>query len=264
MVKSKIDPKNIDYKEEKDLEEDDEYHASIRYNYTLHKMKIEIVLGKIRYTYSKYDVVFYPIYLVFGDEIDSKIGIFEIEANKAIEAVDSDGDIDLRKGNIIPFVSEEYLKKQIAEYEKETAFQESQDKKLEESEIDAIEKGKQEDQELVVDEVELTEPLPVDDVFSLKIPEGQNKNAKLDETLKEGIFIENETFAMPPMLPKESSSDSDKLKSEYTASPSNDWIEDFAHNNNYKIILLNKSTSSKMMFYIEKINGEENSQNKKD
>jgi predicted NAD-dependent protein-ADP-ribosyltransferase YbiA (DUF1768 family) len=237
MVKSKIDPKNIDYKEEKELEDDDEYHASIRYNYTLYKMKIEIVLGKIRYTYSKYDVVFYPIYLVFGDEIDSKIGVFEIEANKAIEAVDADGDIDLRKGNIIPFVSEAYLKKQIADYEKETKFQESQQQKPEESDVDAIEKGKQaEDQEPVLDEVTMTKPVPIDDIFSLKIPEGQNKNAKTDETLKDGIFTDNETVAMLPMLPKESSADSDKIKSEYTASPSNDWIEDFANNNNYKII----------------------------
>lgn len=233
MVKSKIDPKNIDYSEEKTVDDDDLYHASSRYNYTLHKMKIEIVLGKIRYTYSKYDVVFYPIYLVLGDEIDSKIGVFEIEANKAIEAVDEDGDIDLRKGNIIPFVSEDYLKKQIVDYEKESEFQESQQQNSD-NDVDAIEKGKQEEEETVVEEV-ITKPLG-DDVLSLKIPEGQNKNAKTEETLKDGIFTDNETVAMPPMLPKESSADSDKIKSEYAASPSNDWIEDFAHNNNYKII----------------------------
>jgi predicted NAD-dependent protein-ADP-ribosyltransferase YbiA (DUF1768 family) len=237
MVKSIIDPKNIDYSEEKQLEDDDVYHASIRYNYTLHKMKIEIVLGKIRYTYSKYDVVFYPIYLVFDDEIDSKIGVFEIEANKAIEAVDADGDIDLRKGNIITFVSEAYLKKQITDYEKETKFQESQQHASEESDVDMIEKGKQEEnKEPIVEEDALAKPVPVDDVLSLKVPEGQNKNEKTDEVLKDGIFTDNETVAMPPMLPKESSADSDKIKSEYTASPSNDWIEDFAHNNNYKII----------------------------
>lgn len=237
MVKSIIDPKNIDYSEEKQLEDDDVYHASIRYNYTLHKMKIEIVLGKIRYTYSKYDVVFYPIYLVFDDEIDSKIGVFEIEANKAIEAVDADGDIDLRKGNIITFVSEAYLKKQITDYEKETKFQESQQHSSEESVVDMIEKGKQEEnKEPIVEEDALAKPVPVDDVLSLKVPEGQNKNEKTDEVLKDGIFTDNETVAMPPMLPKESSADSDKIKSEYTASPSNDWIEDFAHNNNYKII----------------------------
>ena len=126
MVKSKIDPTNINYNEEKIVDDDDVYYVSTRYNYTLHKMKIEIVLGKIRYTYSKYGVVFYPIYFVLGNEIDSKIGVFEIESNKAIEAVDVDGDIDLRKGNIIPFVSEEYLKKQISEFEKEQEFQESQ------------------------------------------------------------------------------------------------------------------------------------------
>jgi hypothetical protein len=72
--------------------------------------------------------------------------------------------------------------------------------------------------------------------LSLQIPDGQNKNAKIDETLKDGIFTDNETTVSVPLLPNENSSDSDKIKSEYTASPSNDWIEDFAHNNNYKII----------------------------
>ena len=55
MVKSVIDSK-IRYDESKDVDSDDLYHASSRYNYTLYKKKIEIVLGKPRYTYSKYDV----------------------------------------------------------------------------------------------------------------------------------------------------------------------------------------------------------------
>jgi len=230
MVKSKIDPTNIDYLEEKTVDDDDLYHASTRYNYTLHKMKIEIVLGKIRYTYSKYDVVFYPIYLVLGEEIDSKIGLFEIESNKAIEAVDEDGDIDLRKGNIIPFVSEAYLKKQLADYEKEKEFQES--KQTNNSET--IENEKEEPNE-VVEETEVDVKIN-DDVMSLDIPESENKNKKADETLKDGIFTENKTVALLPIFPNETKQDSDKLKSEYVKSPSNVWMEDFSHNNNYKII----------------------------
>lgn len=232
MVKSKIDPRNIDYSEEKTVDDDDLYHASSRYNYTLHKMKIEIVLGKIRYTFSKYDVVFYPIYLVLGDEIDSKIGLFEIESNKAIEAVDEDGDIDLRKGNIIPFVSEAYLKKQLSEYEKEKDFQESQ-------QTHDFEKDTTEHNEVVEDNksdsVDVVTKIN-DDVMSLDIPESENKNKKAVQILKDGIFTENKTVPLQPILPNETKQDSDKLKSEYIKSPSNDWIEDFAHNNNYKII----------------------------
>jgi predicted NAD-dependent protein-ADP-ribosyltransferase YbiA (DUF1768 family) len=231
MVKSKINPTNIDYSEEKTVDDDDLYHASTRYNYTLHKMKIEIVLGKIRYTYSKYDVVFYPIYLVLGEEIDSKIGLFEIESNKAIEAVDEDGDIDLRKGNIIPFVSEAYLKKQLGDYEKEKEFQESQ-------QPNNAETNEKEELGDVIEEVEEIDAgvKTQDDVLSLDIPENENRNKKADETLKDGIFTENKTIPLQPILPIETKQDSDKLKSEYTKSPSNVWMEDFAHNNNYKII----------------------------
>ena len=229
MVKSKIDPTNINYNEEKIVDDDDVYYVSTRYNYTLHKMKIEIVLGKIRYTYSKYGVVFYPIYFVLGNEIDSKIGVFEIESNKAIEAVDVDGDIDLRKGNIIPFVSEEYLKKQISEFEKEQEFQESQN-------INKINDKTETKEEETIDtnDVKNKTKNTESDVMSLDIPISNNKKA--DENLKDGIFIENSQIVIPTMLSSETKNDSDKLKDEYIATPNNSWIENFTKNNNYKVI----------------------------
>ena len=228
MVKSVIYPEII-YDESKSVDNDDLYHASSRYNYTLYKKKIEIVLGKVRYTYSKYDVLYYPIYLVFGDEIDSKIGIFEIASNKAIDAIDEDGDVDLKKGHIIPFISEEYLKKTIAENEKEREFQEKQQI----NDIDQIEKAS------IVKESTEKEDSGInkekkDDVFSLDIPESMNKKA--DETLKTGLFIEDKSVVQSPRLMQETKIDSDKYKSEYTENPSNTWIEKFTKNNNYKII----------------------------
>jgi len=233
MVKSVIYPEII-YDESKSVDNDDLYHASSRYNYTLYKKKIEIVLGKVRYTYSKYNVLYYPIYLVFGDEIDSKIGIFEIASNKAIDAIDEDGDVDLKKGHIIPFISEEYLKKTIAENEKEREFQEKQQI----NDIDLIEKGSIEKTSIEEGSLENEEPIidkeNQNDVFSLDIPENINKKA--DETLKTGLFIEDKSVAQSPTLMQETKIDSDKYKSEYTENPSNTWIEKFTKNNNYKII----------------------------
>jgi predicted NAD-dependent protein-ADP-ribosyltransferase YbiA (DUF1768 family) len=227
MVKSIINPEIV-YDESKTVDNDDLYHASSRYNYTLYKKKIEIVLGKVRYTYSKYDLLYYPIYLVFGDEIDSKIGIFEIAANKAIEAIDEDGDVDLKKGHIIPFISEEYLKRIIAENEKEMEFQEKQLS----NDIDLIEKESIEN----VDEPTTNIDKKQNDVFSLDIPENMNKNQKADKTLKNGLFIEDKSVIQPHTLIQETKIDSDKYKSEYTENPSNTWIEKFTKNNNYKII----------------------------
>jgi predicted NAD-dependent protein-ADP-ribosyltransferase YbiA (DUF1768 family) len=232
MVKSVIDPKII-YDESKNVDNDDLYHASTRYNYTLYKNKIEIVLGKVRYTYSKYNVLYYPIYLVFGDEIDSKIGIFEISSNKAIEAIDEDGDVDLKKGHIISFISEEYLKKTIADNDKEREFQEKQTSNyIELIEKGSVEKESLEKQQHSIDTIDVHKEK--DDVFSLDIPENNNKKA--DETLKNGLFIEDNSVIQPPILIQETKIDSDKYKSEYTENPSNTWIEKFTKNNNYKII----------------------------
>ena len=228
MVKSVIYPE-IKYDESKTVDNDDLYHASSRYNYTLYKKKIEIVLGKVRYTYSKYNVLYYPIYLVFGDEIDSKIGIFEIASNKAIDAIDEDGDVDLKKGHIISFISEEYLKITIAENEKEKEFQEKQQI----NDIDLIEKGSIEEGSLEKEDSGINKEKK-DDVFSLDIPESINKKA--DETLKTGLFIEDKSVVQSPTLMQETKIDSDKYKSEYTENPSNTWIEKFTKNNNYKII----------------------------
>jgi len=233
MVKSIIDSKNINYNESKDIDNDDLYHASTRYNYMLFKNKIEIVLGKVRYTYSKYNVLFYPIYLVFDDEIDSKIGVFEIESNNAINAMDDDGDVDLKKGNIITFISEEYLKKTIVNYEKEKEFQEGR-----QGDIENIEKGRIDTETMVEDDnVDNNKKSPkINDVLSLDIPDNINKNIKADETLKNGLFEEDKTIVPPPMLLQETKTDSEKYKSEYMENPNNTWIEQFTNNNNYKII----------------------------
>jgi len=102
MVKSKIES-TVDYSENRDVDSDDFEHPSARYNYAHNGVKIVIVLGAVRHTYSRYNIVYYPIYLVFGDEVDSKIGIFEVESSRSLEIIDADGDLDLKQGNIILF-----------------------------------------------------------------------------------------------------------------------------------------------------------------
>jgi predicted NAD-dependent protein-ADP-ribosyltransferase YbiA (DUF1768 family) len=229
MVKSKIEP-IIDYPEDKTVDDDDLEHPSARYKYKVHNIDIEIVLGVIRHTYSKYNVVYYPIYLVFGEEIDSKIGIFEVESNKSIEIIDEDGDVDLKKGKINMFVSKEYLIGAQKDYEKERNFQESQQDNDEKSNIDEnpTEKSADDSAETIVPQRK------VDDVFALNIPESENKNQKADNMLVDGIFTDNGENPLP-MLPEESAKDTEKMQGEFIESDKNEWIEKFTQNNNYKI-----------------------------
>ena len=52
-------------------------YSTLIYEYELYKKNIEIAVGKIKHSYSKYNIVYYPIYLIINDEPKSKIGIFE-------------------------------------------------------------------------------------------------------------------------------------------------------------------------------------------
>jgi predicted NAD-dependent protein-ADP-ribosyltransferase YbiA (DUF1768 family) len=220
MVKSKI-ASTVDYSENRDVDSDDFEHPSARYNYVYEGVKIVIVLGGVRHTYSRYNIVYYPIYLVFGDEVDSKIGVFEVESNKSLEIIDADGDLDLKQGKILLFdgINGEQLKKQVAEYENEAGFQESQSG----TKIDIIEP-----------EQEQEKTRPINDVFSLDIPEGENKNIKADTMLVDGIFIDNGEAALP-MLSEETLADTEKMQGDFIESDKNEWIEKFTKNNNYKI-----------------------------
>jgi len=232
MVKSKIES-TIDYSENRDVDNDDLEHPSARYKYKLHGIDIEIVLGVVRHTYSKYNIVFYPIYLVFGDEIDSKIGIFEVESSKSLEIIDEDGDVDLKKGKICMFesVSESHLRKLVSDYEKERSFQESQGNEHDEEKKTEIEEVT--DNLPKVDEM-TNKPKPVNDVFNLDIPAGENKNQTADKVLGDGIFTENGETP-PPMLPEETAKDTEKMQADFIESDKNEWIEKFTQNNNFKI-----------------------------
>ena len=72
MVKSQLN-NDVIYKEGTDIDDEDEGYASTRYEYTYLKNPLEIVLGKEKYTYSKYDVIYYPVYLVINDELEKGI-----------------------------------------------------------------------------------------------------------------------------------------------------------------------------------------------
>lgn len=220
MVKSKIDPKNINYDEEKTVDNDDLNHPSARYKYKVHNLEIEIVLGVIRYTYSKYNVVYYPIYLVFGDEVDSKIGIFEVESSKALEAIDEDGDIDLTKGKIIIFASKDYLQKVYNEYQPEQKG------------VDApqsLEESGTAENPIIIDNT--------DDVTRLDLPKDKVSpiSEEANKFLADGVFTKISPINTNT-LQSETLEESDKLKSEFKESSKTNWMEKFTNNNNYGII----------------------------
>jgi len=231
MVKSIINPEKIDYKENKDIELDDiDYEATI-YDYNLFGIPIEIALGREQHTYSRYNIVYFSIYLIINDEPKSKIAVFEIDSNQLIQSIDNDGDIDLLKGNIIPFITKEYLQQLI---NKNTAINK---KNNELNQIDELEKKQMDKVVYDLTDNDADEPVADDiDVMKLKIPETykvSEANTEADTILKEGIFIINQNTKPPEMLPEENEKDN---KTEFKESSRNKWINNFMKNMDYNII----------------------------
>jgi len=230
MVKSKIEPENINYNESKEIDDEDIDYSAPLYDYKLYDYNIEIGLGKQKYTYSKYGVVYFPIYLIIHDDIDSKIGVYEVNEKDIIHMLDDEEDIKLKKKGIIFFVSKDYIKNKLFE---ENALQTDLEKQKDEE-------NKGENRELDKNE-ELEENKELeheDDVANLSIPSEKLSKAKetSDETLKDGIFQENKSVTIPPLLEEETKEQSDELKKRYQQSSRNNWLENFRKNNNYKII----------------------------
>ena len=232
MVKSKLNSQ-VDYDESKEIEDEDIEYSSPLYDYKLFDNDIVIALGKQRHTFSRHDLVYFPIYLVIDEMPRAKIGVFEVESNKLIDILDDDGDVKLSKKNIIFHVDKQYVHDMLKKYSID-------DKPDEIEQLKDVEKGKvkteEKDAELD-DVVDLTEDSD-DDVLGLQIPEDKKtKTGKdADKELSEGIFIINEKTKEPPLLKEETKEDSQELKREFKESPKNIWLQKLMKNTNYEII----------------------------
>jgi predicted NAD-dependent protein-ADP-ribosyltransferase YbiA (DUF1768 family) len=227
MVKSKLRPEDITYKEARNIDEEDIGKEASLYEYELKSGKtIIIALGKEKYTYSKYEVIYFPIYLIIHDKPRAKIGVFEIDSNRYIDILDEDGDVILEKGDILlySFVNDEFLKSMNEKYTKPE----------EDVEVMNIEKGKIIEEE----EIEIFEINDEMDVMRLKLPKNNlsKEKEKNDKILKHGIFTIDKLQKTPVNLVEENEEMSNTLKNQYSETSKNNWVEKFMKNNNYDII----------------------------
>jgi len=241
MVKSQLHPDKINYNENKAIDAEDIGQASSLYELDLFGSPIQIGVGKEKYTYSAHNVVYYSVYLILNDEIKSRIGVIEFDSNKVIDSLDDDGDLKLDKGNMIFFITSEYLHKLLDEANK------TNDTKTTE------EPGKIEYQSVNIDnDVIVLDDEPArqinekivdanDDetsVMRLNIPESKKKEVtKTNErVLGNGVFEDISGFEQPDMLPEETNEISEQIKQTYSANANQKWIEKFMKNTNYNII----------------------------
>jgi hypothetical protein len=227
MVKSRLDPENVSYKETKELDDNDIGHASSVYEYRLYDRDIEIVLGKQNTTFSKYNIVYYPVYLVVNDKLQSRIGVLEGNINTVLEWMEEDGDITIPPENMIVYASKDYitnvLREPISTSEKIIVLPEIEDSST-------VEEDRKETGE---DFFEAS-----DDITSLRIPEEKisKTNQTTSKKLEDGIFKTNPNTKVPDTLPEEKKEDADAWKQDYQESAQLPWIQKFMKNNNYEIL----------------------------
>lgn len=220
MLVSILNPDEVKYKTHRKIDAEDIDYSSYVYETTLFDKDIEIVLGKEKHSYSKYDITHFSIYLVIDDVPVSRIGIFEIDSNKFLSSVDEDGSIDLDKGEMLFFADVKELSKYVSNEEKK--------KKVEV----AIEPVK-EDNEYTLTENDFEEIID-DDVTRVKTDEA--KDIVITKEKKDSIFETKEDGDLLPTFDEETEKDSDTLKEKYSESVKTTWIEKFTKNNHFGIV----------------------------
>ena len=109
--------KSIRYPEIKTLENDDtDYTASI-YEINLHNEDIIVALGQAKYNYIENNIVYFPIYIIKNDKVQSRIGVYELFADDLPNILDEEGDINLELINpplLFSFINKAFINKNVS------------------------------------------------------------------------------------------------------------------------------------------------------
>ena len=148
MVKSILD-NTINYPEIKKLDKDDlEFDATV-YEIEILGITQEIALGQAKYSFIQKNIIYYPIYLVVKDKVDSQIGLYEILADRVANILDEDGDIDIERLNeplfYNYFIEDFIVKSSEKKISDEQKKQQSEEGETEEQETDIEGEGEEEE-----------------------------------------------------------------------------------------------------------------------
>ena len=226
MVKSILNSTSINYSEDKEIDMEDIGYSTVIYEYNLYNKNIEIALGKIKHTYSKYDIVHYPIYLIVNDEPKSKIGVFEIDSKKIISNIDDNDIVDLEEGEIIIFITNSFLNKMLGSQHvinKIDIENENEQDTLDDDDINLNE---------IFNVENIEENVKKDDIFFMK----EGVKGKDIDNEGDNIFIENKNKEIEPLLLEETLEISNNDNNNYKEKASNAWIEKFMKSNHYSLI----------------------------
>lgn len=116
MVVSNIN-KTVSYPPIKTIDDKDANFNATMYMAEIHDRNCLIALGKLNKSFENKGIFYIPIYLVDGDEVISKIGVFEFLKEEEATMYDADHDFNLEKFDeplLFDFVNKEFISKHVS------------------------------------------------------------------------------------------------------------------------------------------------------
>lgn len=211
MVVSIIKPE-IEYNESKKIDEEDRGYKSRIYEVEILGKLCYVALGKIKYTFTSKDVLYFLVYLMQQNAVKSQIGVVEILSKNMSKLLDRDGVFDLalhakHGGNILLYkhVNVDFLN-------------------MAKSAPPVV-------KTVAVEEMPMEEKpdIAVPDVLDVAVHNPVSVKAAM------GDFVVLEPIPnadVPEMLKEETKADADKLKN---PNANTNWVQKFMKNDNFRI-----------------------------
>ena len=217
MVKSSLNS-SINYAEQKKIDPEDIEYDAQPWEINLLNEDVLIALGKEKYTHINKNIVYFPIYLIKNNKVDSQIGVYETRADKLPVLLDEDGDIDIEgldKPLLYSFVNRNLL------YTED-------DNKEEVDPEDPKENDDPEDPDEPPESSDDEQGAPDDDDDDdVVIIDSLDKD-------KEKVISIDDSFQKLPDLSEQLEADA-KLEREKIIGKERPWVSKFMHNQNYEI-----------------------------
>lgn len=279
MVSSLIlNTEEVNYAETNILDQLDTEHESALYRLELVDDKEYVVaLGSMRTEHKEKGVVYFPLYLVKykkggvkngnGFSIEAKIGVFEVETERALSIQDEDQDIDLEQLDeplLFSFVTPEYLDKHGLLASDLDAQQEQDETKTPDEETNMAKDIEKEEEEETsenttpdLEVIDLNDEDEEDEMFSV-LPSIEKSIAATSSILNEDdtsmkgsvhysqdnepitleqVFQKEDPLPVNPSWPSETDKEAKKMRIYYRNNKTiqDNWVVQYMNNKEYKI-----------------------------
>ena len=210
MVNSKLNPV-INYVENKGLDPEDMEFDAQPWEVTMLDEDITIALGNPKYQHVKKNVIYYPIYLIKNNKVDTQIGVYEIISDQLASLLDEDGDLDIDSLEplLFSFVNKGLL---YTETGHDIAVDDDEDDDEDDEDDDILEPDENDDDE--------------DDEDGLDVV------GSIDEDKSKTIVIDKSVIPMPELS---SQTKADAMKERERVTGNRPWVAKFMGNQNYEI-----------------------------